>query len=114
MKRKTIAVTTIVKTTLINKALMTATACALSWGKNRITPTAAGMNKTPKCWLNASDTKAKDELTWPLMIKKINKNIKPNTGPGIMGKKKCDTSSPKPCHNNIWTKPGIIFLLTLL
>jgi hypothetical protein len=44
------------------------------------------------------------------MIKKINKNTKPKTGPGMMGKKKWETSSPKPCHNSIWTNPEIILV----
>jgi hypothetical protein len=42
------------------------------------------------------------------MIKNIKRKIKPHTGPGRIGKKKWEMSSPTPCHKSIWTNPGII------
>src|SRR6266511_5822658 len=105
---KTSAVTAMVSTTLTRSAAPIATAWAFRCGQNITTPTAAGTNSSPKCWLNTVATSSSDAFTPSRRARKQSSRIRPTTGPGINGKKKCVISSPSPWKRRICTRPGIM------
>src|SRR5712692_2050671 len=104
----TSAVTAMVRTTLTRSAAPIATAWAFRCGQNITTPTAAGTNSSPKCWLNTVATSSSGAFTPLRRARKPSSRIRPTTGPGINGKKKCVISSPSPWKRRICTRPGIM------
>ena len=94
-KRTTIALEPMVRTTLPTRAQMMARALALSWGRNKTTPTAAGTNKRPKYWLKPSATVARCSFTSLRKTSQRTSNTKPMTGPGRVGKTNLEMTSPR-------------------